>query len=36
MKFARSKVNRWEEWEKTVHEAVEEAYDLLSSDKRRA
>ncbi len=36
MKFARLKVNQWEEWEKTVHEAAEEAYNLLNSDKRRA
>ena len=36
MKFERLRVNRWEEWEKMVKEAAEEAYDLLNTEKRRA
>jgi len=36
MKHVRLIVNRQEEWEKMVHEAAEEAYHLLNSEKRRA
>jgi hypothetical protein len=36
MMHARLIVNRREEWEKMVHEAAEEAYQLLNSEKRRA
>jgi hypothetical protein len=36
MNFERLKALQSEEWEKMAREAVEEAYDLLNSDKRRA
>jgi hypothetical protein len=36
MKNKRFITNRREDWEKMVHEAAEEAYDLLNSEKRRA
>jgi hypothetical protein len=36
MKHGHLKEKRAEEWEKMVHEAAEQAYDLLNSDKRRA
>ena len=36
MKWVRLKVDQAEEWAKMVHEAAEEAFNLLNSDKRRA